>query len=144
MRGTGKKNNLLRCFYLTLHNGNPVQQLSDEHILLCNFCSQGFNLQNCLFVCLFYNNNLHNTQQFNGVWFWFILCTWNTLYEQQKVFVNPHLLYHGLDLPLLREHHVVEVLNSLSQFCRFPFQLLGPGREHVAYERYNICNKKLK
>lgn len=68
----------------------------------------------------------------------------HSLLTGETVCVNPHLLYHGLDLPLLREHHVVEVLYSLSQFCCFPFQLLGPDREHMAYERYNICNKILK
>lgn len=67
-----------------------------------------------------------------------------SLLPEETVSVNPYLLYHGLDLPLLREHHVIEVLYSLSQFCGFSFQLLGPGRKHAAYERYNICNKILK
>lgn len=115
-----------RCSYLTLHNGNPVQQLRNEHILLCNFCSQWFNLWN--FVC--FRITIIVSWKDILVWVHFVYMLFSLLIER-TVSVNPHLLYHVLDLPLLREHHVVEMLYSLSQFCCFCFQLLRPEKDHA-------------
>lgn len=37
-----------------------------------------------------------------------------------------HLFNHPFDLPLLAEHHVVQVFDPLTEICRFRPQLLGP------------------
>lgn len=41
----------------------------------------------------------------------------------------PHLFNHGFDLPLLAEHHVIQVFDPFAEVCCFRPQLLGPGRE---------------
>lgn len=41
----------------------------------------------------------------------------------------PHLFNHGFDLPLLAEHHVIQVFDPFAEVCCFRPQLLGPGRK---------------
>lgn len=38
----------------------------------------------------------------------------------------PHLLNHSFDLPLLAEHHVVQVFDPLTEIHSFTLQIFGP------------------
>lgn len=56
---------------------------------------------------------------------------------------SPHLLNHSLDLPLLAEHHVVQVFYSLAEIHSFTLQIFGPKHKHLSLE--TVCwQEKLK
>lgn len=44
--------------------------------------------------------------------------------ERERLFLVIHLLYHAFDLPLLTEHHVIQVFDSLTELPCLLFQLL--------------------
>lgn len=58
---------------------------------------------------------------------------------EQKVDNIFYLFNHPFDLPLLAEHHVVQVFDPLTEICCFRPQLFGPENRNGSRVSSNVC-----